>query len=164
MAGRPVVVYKSSPITMVGGVDNPMVGKGSRQPGRTFDTVEAIPPALGEAVTTFEKDAGEPYAAPPNVASVIEQGEQVFTWLVDNRMPRDDLEELTRWTAGLVKETKTELISDEEVTEWTAKLIGLLGRCGYAPGSKRSYRRQCACARGTRLSVRGLPFPTAATS
>ncbi len=127
VAGKPIVVYKSSPITMVGGVDNPMV-EGLSSTWTYVDTVEAIPPALGEAVTTFEKDAGEPYAAPPNVASVIEQGEQVFTWLVDNRMPRDDLEELTRWTAGLVKETKLELISDEEVTEWTAKLIGLLGR------------------------------------
>ena len=126
VAGKPIVVHKSSPITMAGGVDNPMV-QGLSSTWTYVDTVEGIPEALGAAVTRFEEDPGDPYAAPPSVASIIQQGEQVFTWLDSNRMPRGDLNELIEWTAGLVKETKLELSSDEEVREWTDKLIGLLG-------------------------------------
>ena len=67
-AGKPIVIYKTSPITMLAGTDNPMV-EGLSGSWSYTDDASAVPAAIAAAVAAFAKQPYT-YAPPPNVAGV----------------------------------------------------------------------------------------------
>ena len=93
-AGKPLVIYKTSPITMLAGADNPMV-TGLSSSWKYVDKVADVPPAVKAAVA-----AAKPYdyAGPPNVAGLIKEGEEVWDVLEGLReMPKETPEQLFAW-------------------------------------------------------------------
>src|SRR3954447_19767601 len=84
-AGKPIVIYKSSPITMLAGADNPMV-TGLSSSWKYVDAVAGVPPAVKAAVTGAKPYA---YAGPPNVVALIQEGGEVWDVLeVLREMPK----------------------------------------------------------------------------
>jgi nucleoside 2-deoxyribosyltransferase len=93
-AGKPLVIYKTSPITMLAGADNPMV-TGLSSSWKYVDDVADVPPAVKAAVAAAKPYA---YAGPPNVAALIKEGGEVWDVLELLRdMPKDTPEQLFAW-------------------------------------------------------------------
>lgn len=93
-AGKPLVIYKTSPITMLAGADNPMV-TGLSSSWKYVETVADVPAAVKAAVA-----AAKPYdyAGPPNVTALIKEGEEVWDVLeLLREMPKDTPEHLFEW-------------------------------------------------------------------
>jgi len=93
-AGKPLVIYKTSPITMLAGADNPMV-TGLSSSWKYVDKVADVPQAVKAAVA-----AAKPYdyAGPPNVAGLIKEGEEVWDVLEGLReVPKETPEQLFAW-------------------------------------------------------------------
>jgi nucleoside 2-deoxyribosyltransferase len=93
-AGKPLVIYKTSPITMLAGADNPMV-TGLSSSWKYVEKVADVPQAVKAAVA-----AAKPYdyAGPPNVAGLIKEGEEVWDVLEGLReMPKETPEQLFAW-------------------------------------------------------------------
>jgi nucleoside 2-deoxyribosyltransferase len=93
-AGKPLVIYKTSPITMLAGADNPMV-TGLSSSWKYVDDVAAVPPAVKAAVAAAKPYA---YAGPHNVVALIKEGGEVWDVLELLRdMPKDTPEQLFAW-------------------------------------------------------------------
>lgn len=74
-SGKPLVIYKSTPITMLAGTDNPMV-EGLSSTWVNVSTTTEIVPALVARIAA-QADSGYVYTPPPNVALIIELGSQL---------------------------------------------------------------------------------------
>jgi nucleoside 2-deoxyribosyltransferase len=82
-AGKPIVIYKTTPITILGGTDNPMV-EGLASTWEYVEDVAELPQALDLAVATTQL---RPYAyqPPPHVADLIADGRQIWAELEELR-------------------------------------------------------------------------------
>jgi nucleoside 2-deoxyribosyltransferase len=99
-AGKPIVIYKTTPITMLAGADNPMV-EGLSSIWAYVSETTAVAPALVRAIA-----AAKPYtySPPPNVASLIREGNEVWTVLETLRgHPTDTPAELVAWLNAIGK-------------------------------------------------------------
>jgi nucleoside 2-deoxyribosyltransferase len=73
----PVVIFKTSPITMLGNQDNPMV-QGLSTKWAYVDKVAAIPSALDAAVAAESGLSGPGFQAGPRLAATITLGEAIW--------------------------------------------------------------------------------------
>lgn len=99
-AGKPIVIYKTTPITMLAGADNPMV-EGMSSIWAYVDEASAVPPALAKAIA-----AAKPYtySGPPNVTSLMREGNEVWDVLETLRgHPTDTPAELIVWLNAIGK-------------------------------------------------------------
>jgi len=106
-AGRPLVIYKNSPVSEIGTFDNPMV-TGLSSTWKYVNDVKKIPEALGEMI---EKTAESPYQGdniPAHVQKVIKFGKEVeeFLELVRVRNPKEQelfqmLKRISDWVEKL---------------------------------------------------------------
>ena len=101
-AGKPIVIYKTSPITMLAGADNPMV-EGLSGSWSYTDDASAVPTAIAAAVAAFAKQPYT-YAPPPNVAGLIKEGEEVWDVLSDMRSMPSDPADLIAWLEEIAKQ------------------------------------------------------------
>jgi hypothetical protein len=99
-AGKPIVIYKTSPITMLSGADNPMV-EGLTGTWSYAEDVPSIAPALKTAIAGAKPYT---YAPPPNVAAQIAEGEKVWNVLSTMRAMPSDPVDLIKWVEELYKE------------------------------------------------------------
>lgn len=74
-AGKPMVIYKTTPITMLAGTDNPMIEGLSTEWSYVHDTVDIVP-AL-QARIKAQEGADYVYTPPPVVGLVMEVGSNV---------------------------------------------------------------------------------------
>ena len=104
-AGKPIVIYKTTPITMLAGADNPMV-EGLSSIWAYVNETTAVAPALAKAIA-----AAKPYTynPPPNVASLISEGNKVWDVLETLRgHPTETPAELVAWLNAIGKALVTE--------------------------------------------------------
>ena len=73
-AGRPLVIYKTTPITMLANADNPMI-EGLSSTWSYVDDVAKVPAALGAAIAAAP--AGT-FAPLPHIASLLHQGSDIW--------------------------------------------------------------------------------------
>ncbi|HXN39378.1 MAG TPA: nucleoside 2-deoxyribosyltransferase [Solirubrobacteraceae bacterium] len=92
-AGKPIVIYKTSPITMLAGADNPMV-EGLSSTWTYTAEVKDVPGALAKAIVATQPYA---YSGPPHVASLMSEGERVWEVLEDMREPVDSPTQFLKW-------------------------------------------------------------------
>lgn len=79
-ANRPVVLFKTTSITMLGGYDNPMVsGLGERW--SFVHDLKDLAPEVKRAVAVDQSLEGQPFVPGPHAAAVIALGAQVWTLL-----------------------------------------------------------------------------------
>jgi nucleoside 2-deoxyribosyltransferase len=101
-AGKPIVIYKTTPITMLAGADNPMV-EGLSSIWAYVGDLPSLPQAVATAVATASK-APSTYTAPPHVASLMKEGSEVWDVLEALRgHPMDTPEELVAWLHAIGK-------------------------------------------------------------
>lgn len=74
-AGKPVVIYKTTPITMLAGTDNPMI-EGLSSTWSYVNNTTDIVPALNERIAAQQPD-DYVYTPPPNVGLVMELGSTI---------------------------------------------------------------------------------------
>jgi nucleoside 2-deoxyribosyltransferase len=99
-AGKPIVIYKTTPITILAGTDNPMV-EGLSTTWSYVDDVTAVPPAVAAAVAATAKQPYT-YAGPPNVEALVLEGGEVWNVLQLVRdLPTDTPEELVHWVTTI---------------------------------------------------------------
>jgi nucleoside 2-deoxyribosyltransferase len=99
-AGKPIVIYKTTPITMLAGADNPMV-EGLSSIWAYVNEASAVAPALAKAIA-----AAKPYTynPPPNVASLMSEGKLVWDVLETLRgHPTETPAELVAWLNAIGK-------------------------------------------------------------
>jgi nucleoside 2-deoxyribosyltransferase len=102
-AGKPIVIYKTTPITMLAGTDNPMV-QGLSSTWSYEDALTALPATLASAVSGA---APYQYSPPANISSLIQEGSRVWDVLEALRgMPTDTDAELATWLSGIGKHPK----------------------------------------------------------
>ena len=101
-AGKPIVIFKTTPITMLAGADNPMV-EGLSGSWSYVDDVTAVPAAVAAAVAAFAKQPYA-YAGPPNVTALIKEGEEVWDVLSDMRSMPTDPKDLIKWLEEIAKQ------------------------------------------------------------
>jgi nucleoside 2-deoxyribosyltransferase len=99
-AGKPIVIYKTTPITMLAGADNPMV-EGLSSNWAYVGEVTALSQAVAQAVTAKQSYA---YSPPPNIAGLISEGNKVWNVLETLRTrPTDSPAELVAWLHAISK-------------------------------------------------------------
>jgi nucleoside 2-deoxyribosyltransferase len=101
-AGKPIVIYKTTPITMLAGTDNPMV-EGLSTTWSYVDKLPDLPAAVAAAVAATAKQPYT-YAGPPNVEALILEGAKIWQVLEDTRMPTDTPEELIAWLKAIAED------------------------------------------------------------
>jgi nucleoside 2-deoxyribosyltransferase len=102
-AGKPIVIFKTTPITMLAGADNPMV-EGLSTSWSYVDTAAAVPKAVTTAVAGMAKQQYA-YAGPPNVAALMGEGKEVWDVLEGLRgLPRETPEQWIEWIFAIAKE------------------------------------------------------------
>jgi nucleoside 2-deoxyribosyltransferase len=90
-AGKPIVIYKTTPITMLAGADNPMV-QGLSSTWTYVGELKALGPAMAKAVAAA---ASYTYSAPANIVSLMSEGKLIWEILEDLRgVPTDTQHEL----------------------------------------------------------------------
>jgi nucleoside 2-deoxyribosyltransferase len=95
-AGKPIVIYKTTPITMLAGADNPMVEGLSTTWSYVGDTT-ALPAAVTAAVTATAKQPYS-YAGPPSVAALIHEGKEIWDVLeLLRHLPTASADDLAAW-------------------------------------------------------------------
>ena len=101
-AGKPIVIYKTTPITMLAGADNPMV-EGLSSTWAYVDDVKALPHALASAITAANAQPHS-YAAPPHVAALMREGSVVWDVLEALREhPKHGPGELIAWLHAIAR-------------------------------------------------------------
>jgi nucleoside 2-deoxyribosyltransferase len=101
-AGKPIVIYKTTPITMLAGADNPMV-QGLSSSWAYVEDVKAIPQALAGAIAAADGQSYT-YAAPPHVAGLMHEGSEVWDVLETLREhPKHGPEELIAWVHAIAR-------------------------------------------------------------
>jgi nucleoside 2-deoxyribosyltransferase len=104
-AGQPIVIFKTTPITILDGTDNPMV-TGLSTVWSYVSSVEAIAPALVQACDRVAAAGPYTYAPPPHLRDVLAVGADVWRFLEDFRAHnpeaelRDIVEALAEWVSG----------------------------------------------------------------
>lgn len=73
-AGRPLVIYKTTPVTMLANADNPMI-EGLSSTWSYVDDLKKLPAALDAAIASAP--AGT-FAPLPHVATLLEQGSDIW--------------------------------------------------------------------------------------
>ena len=102
-SGKPIVIYKTTPITILDGTDNPMV-QGLSTTWTYVEEVGGLTKALGEAIAAAKPYAYEP---PPNIAALLREGEAVWNALGKVRtMPIENEAELKQWLETISKEVE----------------------------------------------------------
>ena len=102
-AGKPIVIYKTTPITMLAGADNPMVEGLSSTWSYSTERTEIVA-ALQAAVAGRAKLAYS-YAGPPNVAALMSEGSEVWDVLEGLRkLPKETPEQWIEWLLAIAKE------------------------------------------------------------
>jgi hypothetical protein len=99
-SGKPIVIYKTTPVTMLAGEDNPMVQYLSPVP--YVDDLKAIPETLTKVIAAT-KPSG--YTPPPGVKAHMDTGATVWKVLEEWRAAEpvlDDLLKLLIKLAGLL--------------------------------------------------------------
>lgn len=90
-AGKPIVIYKTTPITMLAGADNPMV-QGLSSTWSYVGELKALAPAMATAVSAAASYA---YSPPANIVSLMSEGKVIWEILEDLRgVPTDSQHEL----------------------------------------------------------------------
>jgi nucleoside 2-deoxyribosyltransferase len=101
-AGKPIVIYKTTPITILNGADNPMV-QGLSTTWSYAGDVPSVPKAVAAQVAAVAKQPYT-YAPPPNVKALIAGGSEVWDVLEGLRhMPKDTPEQLLKWLEEVAK-------------------------------------------------------------
>lgn len=80
VAGKPIVICKTTPLTIIAGNDNPMV-QGLSSTWLYATTFEQIPGVLKSAVAATQKAGTYTYKPPAHVAAVVELGHAVWDFL-----------------------------------------------------------------------------------
>jgi nucleoside 2-deoxyribosyltransferase len=102
-AGKPIVIFKTTPITMLAGADNPMV-EGLSTSWSYVDGAAAVPKAIATAVAGMTKQPYA-YAGPPNVAALMGEGKEVWDVLEGLRkLPKETPEQWIEWILQIAKE------------------------------------------------------------
>lgn len=102
-AGKPIVIYKTTPITMLAGADNPMV-EGLSTSWSYVGQVQDLPAAVAAAVAGVAKQPYS-YAGPPNVAALMGEGKKVWDVLEGLReLPKETPEQWVEWLLAIAKE------------------------------------------------------------
>jgi len=102
-AGKPIVIYKTTPITMLAGADNPMV-EGLSTSWSYAGDLKAVPTAVTGAVAGMAKQPYS-YAGPPNVAALMAEGKKVWDVLEGLReLPKETPEQWIEWLLAIAKE------------------------------------------------------------
>jgi nucleoside 2-deoxyribosyltransferase len=97
-AGKPIVIYKTTPITMLAGTDNPMV-QGLSSSWSYAGDLTALPAALATAVSAVPAYR---YSPPANISSLIQEGSRIWGVLETLRgMPTDSDAELAAWIKAI---------------------------------------------------------------
>jgi hypothetical protein len=93
-SGKPVVVFKTTPISLIDGTDNPMVQGLSFKWEQAEDDTQ-LPKVLGEAIANAPSYS---YNPPPEIAELLRVGKAVWKALAKVRdMPLADEAELKEW-------------------------------------------------------------------
>jgi nucleoside 2-deoxyribosyltransferase len=101
-AGKPIVIYKTTPITMLAGADNPMV-QGLSSSWTYCEHVKDVPHALGSAIAAAD---GQPYTydPPSHIAALMREGNEVWDVLEALRdHPKDSPEEVVAWLHAIAR-------------------------------------------------------------
>ena len=99
-AGKPIVIYKTSPITMLAGADNPMV-EGLSTSWSYVEDVKSVAAALTTLMGTASKQTYK-YAGPANVTALMAEGKEVWDVLELLRdLPKDTPEDLAKWILAI---------------------------------------------------------------
>ncbi|MEA2418477.1 MAG: hypothetical protein QOE60_683 [Thermoleophilaceae bacterium] len=102
-AGKPIVIFKTTPITMLAGADNPMV-EGLSTSWSYVGGAAAVPKAVSAAVAAMAKQPYT-YAGPPNVAALMGEGKEVWDVLEGARaLPKETPEQWIEWLFAIAKE------------------------------------------------------------
>lgn len=102
-AGKPIVIFKTTPITMLAGADNPMV-EGLSTSWSYVDNAASVPKAVTAAVAAMTKQQYA-YAGPPNVAALMSEGKEVWDVLDGLRhLPKETPEQWVEWLFAIAKE------------------------------------------------------------
>jgi nucleoside 2-deoxyribosyltransferase len=101
-AGKPLVIFKTSPITILAGTDNPMV-QGLSSSWEYAAHSKDVPPAVTAVVAAAAK-APYTYAPPANIAALIKEGSEVWEVLSDMRSMPDDPVDLIKWLEEIAKQ------------------------------------------------------------
>jgi hypothetical protein len=102
-AGKPIVIFKTTPITMLAGADNPMV-EGLSTSWSYVDKAAAVPKAVATAVAGMAKQQYA-YAGPPNVAALMGEGKEVWDVLEGLRaLPKETPEQWIEWLLKIAEE------------------------------------------------------------
>ncbi len=107
-AGMPLVIYKTTPVTLFGGVDNPMIQGLSTNWDYVHDTASIVPALLKRIEAQSQN--GYVYTPPPNVSLVMEVGAMTAD-------PSSDLHKRLDAISNAPNE-KAALEAGEELIEW----------------------------------------------
>jgi nucleoside 2-deoxyribosyltransferase len=100
-AGKPIVIYKTTPITMLSGADNPMIEGLSGVWAYQAD-VTHVPGALAQMIAATPKHYS--YEAPPHVVALMAEGRVIWDVLESLRgQPTDTEEQRAAWLNALGK-------------------------------------------------------------
>jgi nucleoside 2-deoxyribosyltransferase len=100
VAGKPIVIYKTTPITMLAGADNPMI-EGLSSTWAYVDDVTAVPAAIAAAVAA-RKGVAYGYRGPANVAALMTEGATVWEVVQAlHDLPKDTDEQRAAWVNAL---------------------------------------------------------------
>jgi nucleoside 2-deoxyribosyltransferase len=102
-AGKPIVIFKTTPITMLAGADNPMV-EGLSSIWAYTNAAKDVPKAIATAVAGAGKQPYT-YAGPPNVAALMAEGKEVWDVLEGLRaLPKETPEQWVEWLIKIGEE------------------------------------------------------------
>ena len=102
-AGKPIVIFKTTPITMLAGADNPMV-EGLSSSWSYVGDAKDVPKAVETAVAGMAKQAFS-YTGPPNVAALMSEGKEVWDVLEGLReLPKETPEQWVEWLIKIGEE------------------------------------------------------------
>lgn len=99
-SGKPILFYKNDPISLMNGMDNPLV-RGLSYTWQATDDVEKIPETLHQLIDAYEKDFG---IQPPPPLNRHLQGVLEFGEAVANLLPEKDPMKLIGELMGLAKQ------------------------------------------------------------
>jgi nucleoside 2-deoxyribosyltransferase len=108
-AGKPIMIFKTSPISLIDGTDNPMI-QGMSYRWMEVGEDSELPKALGEAIAA--SDHAYRYDPPRNIAAVVREGKAVWDALQKEEVRRLTLEqeaELKTWMELIDTEVKAQL-------------------------------------------------------
>jgi nucleoside 2-deoxyribosyltransferase len=100
VAGKPIVIYKTTPITMLAGADNPMI-EGLSSTWSYVDAVDKIPAAVAAAVSA-RRGVAYSYRGPANVAGLMTEGSKVWDVMqLIRHLPQESDADMVAWLNAL---------------------------------------------------------------